>query len=278
MATRRRYKTKADRVRAYASGGSVASAEGPPPPPPDALAEPPPEPPSHPETHLAMTRAVEAAREAEQMLHDPVAMVSRYVDSLPNLSDRQRSYLKARPVLLQPEAQQILRAEYASALAEGVPDNSDDMERRLDAGIVRQMEARRQRGMEGARAAVMHPPPEMEPSIERMAERLDAEAAGIHRMTGVENATPLILAANLPEPEPAPRRSSIPMSAPVSREIPNQAGERISPTDSRITLSPAEREIARNSYHWMSKADAEFEYAKQKAKLATMRKAGVYSE
>jgi hypothetical protein len=43
-------------------------------------------------------------------------------------------------------------------------------------------------------------------------------------------------------------------------------------------LSPAKREIARNSYHCMSKADAEFEYAKQRAKLNAMRKAGTYSE
>jgi hypothetical protein len=35
-----------------------------------------------------------------------------------------------------------------------------------------------------------------------------------------------------------------------------------------IRLSPAEREIARNSYHWMTHDRAELEYAKQKSIIA----------
>jgi hypothetical protein len=232
-----------------------------------------------PETHHAMARAIEAQRQAEAMQRDPRLAVERYVDSLPGLLDRERAFLKKYPALvLEDEKKRILQSEFNAALGEGFARDSDAFQDRVLSGIVRRLEGRHnqppENGNAGVRAAaaVAEPPQMAEPSIERMADHQ------IHRTLQVADATPLAVSANLPLPEPAPRKSSIPMAAPVSREIPNQAGQRISPTDTRITLNPAEREIARSSYHWLAKDQAENLYARQKQKLAAMRKAGTYSE
>jgi len=224
-------------------------------------------------------RAAEAQRQAEAMQRDPKIAIERYVDGLPGLLDRERALLKTYPMLLAPENSRLLQSEFNAALGEGLARDSEAFQNRVLSGVVRHIEARQQRQAEGVKAATVQPPPMAEPSIERMAERLDHEASAIHSAMRVADATPVVLAANLPAPEPPmPARRSLPISAPVSREIPNQAGQRISPTDTRITLNPAEREIARSSYHWLPKDQAENLYARQKQKLAAMRKAGTYSE
>jgi hypothetical protein len=272
LATRKRYPNKTARLASYSTGGSVAGAEGPPP-------SPPPPPPEHPDPAAdhAITRAIEAQRRAEALHHDPQRAVSEYVDSLPGLSDYKKSFLRRYPLLLQPENTQILRAEYHAALQEGVPDDSDQMEHRLLTGIMARMR-HNQAAENGARAAVMQAPPELEPSIERMAERLDHQAHQIHQVARVADSTPLGLALAPDDVmPPAPRARSLPISAPVSRDIPTVSGQR--PVDLRsITLSPEERIIARGSYHWLPNDQAENLYARQKAKLAAMRAAGTYSE
>lgn len=84
-----------------------------------------------------------------------------------------------------------------------------------------------------------------------------------------------------PSPQPQPPRRSIPMSAPVSREVPNTSGQRQSRT---MTLTPKEVEIARLSIPdtlglpKMSNAEKELTYARNKAKLAAMKANGSYSE
>jgi hypothetical protein len=238
----------------------------------------PPEP--EPIADHAIERAVEAQRMAEQMQRDPQAAVARYVDSLPGLSDRKRAYLKSRPLLLQPETTQILRAEYAAALAEGVEDDSDAMERRLDLGIVAQLRAREQRQVEGARAAAPMPPPMPEPSIERAAQQLDHDADAARSFINVEASMPHAVSANLPMPETMPRRSSIPFSAPVSRNIPSPSGKP-TPDFRSIVLSPAEREIARNSFTdapGMTDEAKERRYALNKSRMLKMRAEGTLNE
>jgi len=82
------------------------------------------------------------------------------------------------------------------------------MERRLLSGIVRRLEGRHNRRAENGNAGVrMEPPPTLEPSIERAAEKLDQEASAIRNVMNVEASTPIAVAANLPEPEPMPRGS-----------------------------------------------------------------------
>jgi hypothetical protein len=274
LATRKRYRSKADRL-AYASGGSVPSETSVDvsPPPPSPL--PPME--SAEERDHAIERAIEAQRRAEELQRNPELAVARYVDSLPGLSDRKRAFLKQYPLLLQPENSRLLTREYHQALAEGLPDDSDALENRVLSGIVRQLEGRHNQPPENGKAMMMQPPQMAEPSIERTAERLDQQAHALHQALRVEDSTPIAVAANLPLPEPAPRARSLPISAPASRDIPTASGQKMSDLRN-IRLSPAEREIARNSYHWMTHDRAELEYAKQKSIMLKRRADGILNE
>ena len=84
-------------------------------------------------------------------------------------------------------------------------------------------------------------------------------------------------AASAAQPQQQQRRS-VPMAAPVSRDVPTASGQR--QTSSQITLSPEEREIARSSFSdptgKMTNADKERLYAMNKAKLIRERAAGRY--
>lgn len=78
-----------------------------------------------------------------------------------------------------------------------------------------------------------------------------------------------------PPPAPAPRRS-IPMSAPVSRDIGNMSGHREAPGFN--TLTAEERIVARNSFSDpnMSPQQKELLYLRNKQRLAQLRKDGAY--
>ena len=73
---------------------------------------------------------------------------------------------------------------------------------------------------------------------------------------------------------PEPRRS-MPVTAPVSRDVPTPSGQR---TNARITLTPEERDIARRSFTAADMTDEQKEklYAMNKAKLLRMRANGQY--
>lgn len=83
------------------------------------------------------------------------------------------------------------------------------------------------------------------------------------------------------EPE-KPKQRSIPMTAPVSRDVPNASGVRT--TSTKITLSEEERDIARRSIidrpdlPKMTDAQKEYAYAKNKQRLMAMKANGTYSE
>src|SRR5262249_41701106 len=74
-----------------------------------------------------------------------------------------------------------------------------------------------------------------------------------------------------PLPDDTPRRASIPMSPPVSREVPTLSGEPPR-RPGRIELSPAEREAAA-----ISGID-EVTYAQNKLRLIELKKRGHYQE
>ena len=84
-------------------------------------------------------------------------------------------------------------------------------------------------------------------------------------------------AAPASEPQPQQRRS-MPVSAPVTRDVPTTSGQRQTP--SQITLSPEEVQIARSAYTdptgKMTNADKERAYALNKIKLQKMRSNGEY--
>lgn len=79
-------------------------------------------------------------------------------------------------------------------------------------------------------------------------------------------------------PQPQPQRRSMPVSAPVSREVPTISGQRASP--SKITLSPEEVRIARSAFTApdMTNAQKELLYARNKQKLQRMRANGEYRQ
>jgi len=79
------------------------------------------------------------------------------------------------------------------------------------------------------------------------------------------------------EPQPQQRRS-MPVSAPVSRDVPTANGQR--QPSNRITLSQEERQIARTSFTNpnMSNEQKELLYARNKAKLNKLRANGEYRQ
>lgn len=78
--------------------------------------------------------------------------------------------------------------------------------------------------------------------------------------------------------EPQPQRRSMPVSAPVSRDVPSSSGERQPST--KMTLTEDERRIARTSFTAsdMTNAQKEYLYAQNKRKLQTMRANGKYPQ
>jgi hypothetical protein len=82
-----------------------------------------------------------------------------------------------------------------------------------------------------------------------------------------------------PLPIPTPRRS-IPISAPVSRDVPSVSTGRSQSLGNTVTLSPAEREIARKSYSAPDMTDEmkERAYAMGKKRMLQMRANGTLNE
>lgn len=80
------------------------------------------------------------------------------------------------------------------------------------------------------------------------------------------------------EPEPQPQRRSMPLSAPVSRDVPTADGQRQKP--GTIKLSPEEVQIARTAFTAsdMTNAQKELLYAQNKRKLQNMRANGQYPQ
>jgi hypothetical protein len=275
MASRRKYRTP----QGFRDGGAVrpeASADAPPPPGPEL-------PPPDPESHDAVRRVAEAARHAEELQRQAAQQpmtVEAYVDAMPGLSDHKRAFLKAHPMLLNEQILPLAARAYQAAVRDHVPDDTEEMNQRLLIGVRQEIEAQRQRQIEAASAAVasMEPTPLPE-SDDRAAERLDQEANAIHSMMQAADATPTEIVANMPPVSPMPpqRGRSLPISAPVSRDVPTASGQRTSNIGT-VVLSAEERDVARRSYHWLSPDLAEREYAFQKAKLTRLRAAGEYPE
>lgn len=87
--------------------------------------------------------------------------------------------------------------------------------------------------------------------------------------------TPSPAEPEAPPSAPAPSRRTMPIAAPVSREVPMSDGRVF--TD-RVTLSAEERQMAHLSYRGLPPAEAERVYATAKLKLARERAAGRYPD
>lgn len=277
MATRRKYR----QPLRFRDGGAVPLAEQVDPPtvddaPPALAAEPEPiaaaiaPEPEHAASleDNALWRAAQAAQRAEELARDPFAArraeIDRHVDNLQGLTEHKRRFLKSHPeVLLDPVLGQTMSRVYDQSLSAGIVDDTPDMDRALIEGMQREIMAQRLQVAQ------------RDPDVER----LDREAATIRADMGMGLPPPLPLAPPPAPAAPMPRRN-IPMSAPVSRDIPSATGGRIARDARSVTLTPAEREIARNSFSdpRMTNAEKELLYAQNKLKLRRMRADGSYPE
>jgi hypothetical protein len=219
-------------VEAHADGGSVTEAPAPVPSPAD---------------DDAVTRALQASIRAEEMQRQARApqTIDEQIDRMP-ISDHKKNLLRQYPMLMNAEIVPIAREVYQRAVSAGIDDDTEHMDRWLVDGTRQEIEERRQRMAKSAADAVSVMPQMQEPPIEKMADRLDQQAEAIRLAMDAANTTPVTIAAEI-APAVPPRKRSLPVSAPVARDVPGLDGKRVE--DFRtITLSPEQRIVARNSF------------------------------
>jgi hypothetical protein len=198
-------------------------------------------------------RAIQRAEEMAREMAEPrrPQTVAEYVDTLP-VSARQKQFLKTYPQLMRPDVVQHANQAYLAAKAAGLRDDTEEQENFV---LEKTGEALRK---------LRAPPPESE-YRRKLANDLERE---LEEMGDTA-------------PPPAPRQTaptpqrSLPISAPVSRNIPSASGGSV---PMRITLSPEERDMARRAYASMPPADAERLYFDMKRKMLIARQNGTLNE
>lgn len=262
MASRR----KPSPPRGYRDGGAVVVADdviAAPPEVADAAASPPMTAPSNED---ALRRALEATRHAEDLQREASGRdpIEAYVDAIPDISDHKRAFLKANPQLLSGPHSQAMGSHYRAALADGVPDDSQEMNDRVLIGVSREIEAQRRSRSDAIEAAA---------SFAR-----SQSAAPTHE---IEEPSIEIERAPPPEPAaPAVKKRNIPYGVMGERYVPSVSGKRGGTTGNSMTLTAAEREIARNSFTAPELTDnmRERMYAANKAKMLRMKAEGTLNE
>lgn len=230
----------------------------------------------------ALRQAIEGQRRAEEMQRQaprPVT-IDDHIAAMP-ISEFKKDALRAHPELLHEAARGIASEAYQEALAAGIADDTPAMTAFMVSAVRSEMEERRQRLADAARSAVgrmMQPPPIPEPDIERAVERLDREAQAYLGAYQAEHSTPLAMSDQIAAmaPPPPPPRRSMPITAPVTRDVPTASGRRF--TADQTTLTPEERHVARHSFTDPNLTNVEKErlYLQNKIKLAQERAAGRY--
>jgi hypothetical protein len=87
--------------------------------------------------HAATLRAEELHRQAAQ--RPPT--VEEHIDQIPGLTSHKRAFLKQHPKMAtDPEESRAMSFHYQAALAAGVPDDSEEMDRAILAGMYRERE------------------------------------------------------------------------------------------------------------------------------------------
>lgn len=196
----------------------------------------------------ALREAVAADRRAQELqqaamrqaAEDPRTAIEREIDGLP-VSDFKKQFLKRYPMLASdPALSRAAGWHHNLAIQEGVPDDSDAMAARILDGITSGI------------ASQQREPPKPAPAP-----------------------IPAPAAAPLLEP-----RRSMPMSAPVSRTIASGTSGKREPAGGDMTLTAAEREIARNSFGApdMSDSQKEFLYLQNRNRYRKMKADGSYSD
>jgi hypothetical protein len=190
----------------------------------------------------AVKRALEATLHAETLQQQAPRTVAEHIDRLP-ISDHKKRFLHDHPEMLDDTRVRAMGRAWNDAIAANIiPDDTPAMDQYILDRVSRETGSRHQHGIDDTPMPAAPPPP-----IERTADH------------------------------PQSRRS-IPMSAPVSRDVPSPSGRRMSER-LNITLSPLEREIARNSFSSdQSIEERERLYATKKSLMLQMRQDGTLNE
>ena len=192
-------------------------------------------------------------------------LVDQHVDGISGLTEHWKRFLKSHPSLLSPPYHASMMHAYHLALQAGVADSSESMDRAILAGVAKDIE--HHRALSALTSASARPTPENAQMHEDTSQAADelAREAEMH------------LAAHQPAPSaPPPKRRTIPMSAPVSRDSPEVSGRPA--LNNHLTAD--EVRIAHNSFTDpnMSNREKELLYLRNKQKYGRMRQDGSYSE
>lgn len=201
----------------------------------------------------ALQNAIDADMRAEELQRDTLSPLEQHLASLP-ITEHQRAFLRAHPEMITDEFRSMaMAAHYREALAEGIEDDTPEMDQRILDGVQREVAHQHKLAMDNIRRR-MAPEPAPEPA-------------------------PAPIAAPPPAPAAAapPARRSMPVSAPVSRDIPMTSGNNFR---SDNTLTAEERQIARTSFTDpnMTNGQKEYLYLQNKKKLAALRASGQYPQ
>jgi hypothetical protein len=252
------------RVRKYKTGGSVPAE---PAELPDTAPDAAPEPDPIQDPVLHALRQTERAEALQRQYGQQTKTLAERIESDPQLTGPQRQFLRQHPhVLSDPRA---LMFYVSAARSRGVKDDTPEF---FDT-ILRGFEREHERGVEHARHLA-----EMKSQPRRAVEKAHERADEIEEraLAMVPGAQPPPKASPAMAPSAPESRRSIPYSAPVHRDVPSASGGRMS--DTRVTLTAEERDIARRSFTAADMTDEMKEklYALNKAKLARLRATGQY--
>jgi hypothetical protein len=279
VATRRRYRTP----QRFRDGGAVLplddivahTADGAPAAPaPGPSIDP------APSDDAAVLHALHATQRAEELHREAATKAPHeaFVDSMRGLSGRKRDFLKANAALLRQDIAPIAGAHYQAGLASGLPDDSPELERFILEKTAEDLEQRRKLAAGSARWRAD------DEALSQAALALDREAEAFARDERADRAREMEDEIEVPErapiSAPAARRSSVQVSAPVSRDSHSYSSGRAASIGKSVTLSPAEREIARTAYSAPDMTDEmrEKAYAMAKMRMLRMRADGTLNE
>jgi hypothetical protein len=212
------------------------------------------------------TQRAEALQKAHLEQQHQRSSVDAVIERIPDLSDHKKEFLRSHPeFVLDTDKQNLMRLAYSEALEAGIADDSAEMNRAVLDGVERQLHHARQR--EELRSAPLSTDDDelMRPATPGT-ENSGRQEFSPPRVSASERALPSI-------------RRSMPMSAPVSREVPMSNGQRTSDFG-KVTLTAEQRIIARNSFSdpSMSNEEKEMLYARNLQKYRSMLADGSYSD
>jgi hypothetical protein len=205
---------------------------------------------------LQATQRAEEIQRAQMHGHQRQS-IEQHIDGIPDLSDHKRDFLKTHPEFVTDNFKMnLMRKAYADALAAGYVDDTRELNEAVLRGVASHVKYMRDhQALQVAPLRSDEPTRSSPPPPQRQAVQPDADLQEL-------------------KPPPAPPiRRSIPVTAPVSREIPTASGQRQS--SRQITLTPEEREVAHLSFRHLPADQAEAQYALNKARMLRLKAEGV---